>query len=665
MDSGLETRHNGGLLILRLPRMLTIIAAWLYMSVLCFAFGWATVGALESSSGVVRAVPRSVLPLVGLAEIAVLTAYLSLLMPIGTGANLIVLATGIGLVWLRRDRIGPGIWPLARPGGVDLGYRMLCILVLLVFAIKSAIAVDGTLTEVFHSDTAYYHAPSIRWISEYGIVPGLGNLLSPLAVDYLWFQPAALFGFPFLLPHRLHALMGFTAFWAVCFALGGLRDWLGGSPGRTPSNLFRALTLLPLLELGNYIVSDSGDEPAAVFVLVAIALGCRFIEWRHREPGSRALFAAVLVLVLFTVGLKWSALPLAALAVSFTWNRARTTGWATAFAAAGIGGLMLAPKVIRSVILSGYLVYPFPALDWFDVDWKMPVDVVAAEKAYVESMARIRFDRPGQRLEGGFSDWFGDWVSRFVSTPVAWLLMASAALALLALVTRPNPMLAFARRYGEAVGAILLALGYWFVTAPHVRFAYGFLSAASLLLLTAAVVAWQIPQSDPGPQTLADGFRHTPGSGRNPGFGLVLGLVFASALLFSSPRPFPGDALGTGITFTSFYPNRIDRMRRGKVSRRAFVFQDAYPDIPIRLFRLGDLPIYRPVTGQHCWDAPLPCTPYIYRRIEKRGTALSAGFRAIPGPVEDFDGSRLAEEWRRQQAQQHTPESVPPQQEGP
>jgi hypothetical protein len=630
--------------------MLTIAAAWLYMSAVCFAFGWATIGFPASTIRGTRAVPWSVLPLVGLAEISVLTAYLSLVMPIGVAANLIVLSVAIGLVCLRGGLIEDWRCVLGGSNFRTFGYLAVTLLVFLVFVIKSAVAVDGTLTEVFHSDTAYYHAPSIRWISEYGVVPGLGNLLSPLAVDYLWFQPAALFGFSFLLPHRLHALMGFTAFWAFCFALGGLKEWLSGNAGPTPSNLFRALSLVPLLEIGNYIVSDSGDEPAAVFVLVAVALGCRYIEWRHEPASSRALFLAVLILVSFAVGLKWSALPLAVLALSFTLHRVRAVGWAPLATAAGIGALILAPKLIRSVVLSGYLVYPFPALDWFGVDWKMPAEVVAAEKAYVESMARIRFDQPGQRLEGGFSDWFSDWVIRFVSTPVACLLIASAVLALLALLLRPAPVVGFMRRYGELFAAILLALAYWFVTAPHVRFAYGFLAAASILFLTGFVFSWRAPQAATTNHSASVASAGEPANPRNAGIGVGLAFVFAAALLFSTPRPFPGDALATGITFTDFYPHRIDRMRRGKVSRSPFTFQDAYPEVPIQLFRLGDLALYRPLTGQHCWDAPLPCTPYVYRRIAQRGTSLADGFHVVPGPVGDFDGSRLAEEWRQQQA---------------
>ncbi|RYU56718.1 hypothetical protein EWI61_14370 [Methylolobus aquaticus] len=618
------------------------------MSALCFAFGWASVGAIDASADDrASPVPLSVLPLIGLAEIAVLTAYLSLAMPIGLAANVIVAVVAIILLWICRHHLD--CLRRSWAGGIASGRWELAVaaLVFLVLLIKSAIVVDGTLTRVFHSDTAYYHAPSIRWISEYGVVPGLGNLLAPLAVDYLWFQPAALFGFSFLLPHRLHALMGFVVFWAFCFAFGGLRDWVGGGAGRTPSNLFRALVMLPLLELGNYIVSDSGDEPSAVFVLVTLALGCRYIERQRDVRGTRALFMAIAILALFSVGLKWSVLPLLLLAAAFTLQRAQAAGRGLLASVAALGVVMLAPKLIRSVILSGYLVYPFPGLDWFDVDWKMPREVVAIEKAYVESMARIRFDRPGELIAGGFSNWFADWVPRFFSAQVAqaWAFTISALLVVL--LMRRRGALECVRNYWVAFTVVLLALVYWFVTAPHVRFAYGFLSATSILGLLAA--GRGLPRLTPAAPA---GLVKCEAGNQAGRCALVggLGIMFAAALLFTTPRPFPGDALGSGVAVSDFYVNRIDRMRRGKVTRAALVYQTPYPSVETLLFPLGGLQIYRPATGQHCWDAPLPCTPYLYRRIEARGPGLAAGFRVVPGSLGDFDGSRLAREWEAQQA---------------
>lgn len=214
--------------------MVTIALAWIYMSAVYFAFGWATIGlvqpgrthcgrycpgasdtaamarkdethggheGIEPAAGALlrtgaclrgapaeiiaevgdrlpfhTAVPLSVLPLIGLAEIAVVTGDLSLAMPIGRVANGFILATACGLIWVGRARLRSLRADSARACVRGWGHAAVVGLVFVLLAIKSAIVVEGTLTKVFHSDTAYYHAPSIRWIAEYGVVPGLGNL---------------------------------------------------------------------------------------------------------------------------------------------------------------------------------------------------------------------------------------------------------------------------------------------------------------------------------------------------------------------------------------------------------------------------------------------------------------------------------------------------------
>ena len=39
------------------------------------------------------------------------------------------------------------------------------------------------------------------------------------------------------------------------------------------------------------------------------------------------------------------------------------------------GCVVIAPFLIRNYYLSGYLIYPFPAIDLFDVPWKIPQGV--------------------------------------------------------------------------------------------------------------------------------------------------------------------------------------------------------------------------------------------------------------------------------------------------
>ena len=66
-----------------------------------------------------------------------------------------------------------------------------------------------------HVDTGLYHAQAIRWIEEYGVVPGLGNLHSRFAYNSAAFPLCAVYSMRWLggslFPEGIHAVQGFLA----------------------------------------------------------------------------------------------------------------------------------------------------------------------------------------------------------------------------------------------------------------------------------------------------------------------------------------------------------------------------------------------------------------------------------------------------------------------
>lgn len=43
------------------------------------------------------------------------------------------------------------------------------------------------------------------------------------------------------------------------------------------------------------------------------------------------------------------------------------------------GCVVLAPWLVRNVLISGWLIYPFAAIDLFSVDWKIPASYLQNE----------------------------------------------------------------------------------------------------------------------------------------------------------------------------------------------------------------------------------------------------------------------------------------------
>lgn len=79
------------------------------------------------------------------------------------------------------------------------------------------------------------------------------------------------------------------------------------------------------------------------------------------------------------------------------------------------GSLVIAPFLIRNVIISGYLVYPYASLDFFDVDWKMAKSVVDFDNR--EIMAY------GRDLESYFQSAFpvSEWIPIWWSHQKLWI----------------------------------------------------------------------------------------------------------------------------------------------------------------------------------------------------------------------------------------------------
>jgi len=631
--------------------MLTIGISWIYITLLCGGIGWIfvqTVGHWERE--ISDAVPLSLFPFLGLALISVGTAVISLFAPICWQWNILfIVILGLGGAFYGK---GAALSLFSRCR-TCLSHWSICLFLgacFFILLLKSSCVVDlyGTGESVFHSDTGYYHAQSIRWIEEYGVVPGLGNLLSPLAIDYLWFQPCALFSFAAFLPQRLHALEGLLVFWAMLYATGGaLQVRSKKSVGRKFSDIYRALLFIPLFEVGNYVVSDSGDDPVAVMVLVSIGATLLFLENIRNQAdseggcrgGGKLLLCATVLLLLFTVGIKLSALPLLLLVALLMMPLILRREWQQVGAILLICSCVLVPKLVRSVILSGYLLYPLAALDLFRFDWKMPSAVLISEKAAVASMAKIRFAQPGTVLNGGMEVWFFSWLLKFIQAPVVIALIGSLLIFIAGMFFFRKSLFQKLMFFWEVYLTVALGLVYWFIMAPDVRFGFGFLAAASILLY--------VPVICPALEKMSQVFLKY--SMVKPVFA-VLALFLLTGMLFSTPRPMPGDSFGRGIVFSQYYPLRLIRAVSSDPSASFLVYQDPYPFPEMIRLRLGNLEINRPKRGMHCWDSPLPATPFLYSRIEMRGDSLKQGFRPCSGPIDGFSGFRLAEEWKELQS---------------
>ena len=182
--------------------MISVILIWLYMLFTCYITGYVCIKAI--SHGTRFKVKRETDYLyAGIGVVTVYSQIFSIFGKVGLLANVILVLAcilSIILFWKDFEERLHSFRLTVSP------YKLLLIVLLfLLFAY-------GTSGGYIHYDTGLYHAQSIRWIEEYGIVPGLGNLHSRLAYNSASFCLSALYSMAFLGGRSYHCCAGFLAF---------------------------------------------------------------------------------------------------------------------------------------------------------------------------------------------------------------------------------------------------------------------------------------------------------------------------------------------------------------------------------------------------------------------------------------------------------------------
>ncbi|MCI8898486.1 MAG: hypothetical protein HFI61_11875, partial [Lachnospiraceae bacterium] len=226
--------------------MLSVTGIWLYMLATTFLTGYGILQALT------RYVPyrvrhKDTYLLCGLAAVTVYAQLFSLVWRVGLLANLLLTAICLLILWVKRRSLALLLRETLRDRrGKAAG----------IFALFLLFAY-GTSRGILHYDTALYHAQSIRWLEEYGMVRGLGNLHCRLAYNSSSFALSALYSMAFLGGQSFHCAAGWLAFVLakVCAEITGhLRA------GRLwPSDFARVMGIYYLVNIFDEMISPASD----------------------------------------------------------------------------------------------------------------------------------------------------------------------------------------------------------------------------------------------------------------------------------------------------------------------------------------------------------------------------------------------------------------------
>lgn len=442
-----------------------------------------------------------------------------------------------------------------------------------------------------HTDTSLYHAQAIRWYEEYGIVKGLGNLQWHFAYNSSYFAFAALFSLKFVCGQSLHCTTGFITIVLILWSLYHLRSFFTHQGHMTDlcciGILFYALVNL----VG--CVSPASDYATMYMALYLIA---RWAETIEQTPENTDTFALLSVFSVYVMTLKLSAGLLVLLVIFPLTCLIKAKKIKDILIYLFLGIITAAPFMARNVIISGWLFYPFAAIDLFHFDWKVPVNYVNIDSATIKVWARCIYDP--QLVDMPFKEWVPIWweaqeryAQMLILTNVTAVILDAAILL--------HKILSKARLCWNTILLNLCVLGClfaWLFLAPFIRYGLAFLLATPML----AVGMW-LKKDEPGSF-----------------YKLFSGCVVF--LMFFILTPYWDHYFVDDVLFV-----------KQNITQPYYMAQKDYDTSPMTEYDMDGITIYSPTQGQITGYQYFPASSYsiMITNTELRGSSLKDGFRSL------------------------------------
>ena len=452
--------------------MLTIILQWLYLLAMTYCIGFACFLAVERvfSYRVERVEAWLV---AGLVFLTVYAQFFSLFHGVGLFANGILLLSAAAIAVVFRRRLFRALGEHWR--GCSSGRKLVLFFLFFLWAYCTS---RGYMVP----DTDLYHAQSIRWIEDYGVVKGLGNLHERFAYNSSLFALYALFSMKFLTGgFSLHTINGFFAFVLCLPVLDVTKAWK--RKRLCLSDFARLGAAYYLTTVCDEVIAPSSDYAVMFMIFYVIIDWLRLLEEKEENIAPYSLLCVAGV---YTLTLKLSAGLILLLLLKPAVSLLRNKKWKDIVCYLCLGLLVALPWMARSVYISGYLIYPMESLDLFSVDWKMDADKIPIDVAQIQTWGRALYNVT--LADVPVTGWFGNWFRTTLSTTEKALVAAD--LLFLAVFVLLSAVTVIQRRWSRldrllVLGTVSCSYVYWQLSAPLMRYGYAY-----VLLLAALTAGW-------------------------------------------------------------------------------------------------------------------------------------------------------------------------------
>jgi len=340
----------------------------------------------------------------GLLTIASLALFLSIFFPAQSGVSQVLIFSS-AILFLLNGGVRKIVGLTLFPSNHSLRTWMFISAIL-------AIAALYVSQPIFLGDSGLYHLGLIRWLSEYGVVPGIAFIHERLGFSSSWFALIAMLNVGPLFGKVGSVFGGYVI--VLYLAL-----WLNAAvvfkhkQSRLQEQLIVGISLLafPWVWFWGAAISPSPD-----FAVIPIVIICLAITFTNSLPSQNKRWL-IYITALFALSVKLSLIPLL---VGVSVVCFLLFSWRERLIAIGVGCVGLMPLLLSNTVTSGYPLFPSNVFA-LHLPWSLPLHLVDETRVAVFNYA---FLGPGYPAPTSMLGWLSQWM---FSTRHEWVTVVLIA----------------------------------------------------------------------------------------------------------------------------------------------------------------------------------------------------------------------------------------------
>jgi hypothetical protein len=431
--------------------MLALIIAFFAILFSCLSFGFFFLKLLKTNSSLIITI------LSGLAIITTISQLISLFHPLDGVALIFILLTGLAL-FISQSK--SNYVKLTK----NLKDNKFSVLLALPFLyIGFLISLEPPL----HYDTGLYHFQFVLWHNKYPIVPGLANLHGRLGFNNAILCTHSVYNFVDIFKQPIFALNYFLFFIGTLYFIKTIV-----SNYHNNQNKIKFQNLANLLLFGGFLIlavdlsSPAPDYAANVILMIMVS------TLFNQKPQFTLDWIPYLIISVFLITVKLSMIPVIFITLYGLYNLFKEEK--KLFLITTLFALIVAAIwVLRNYILSGWLLYPFPHLNFSNPEWQVPANIVRSEADAIAGWARV----PGMDINISsklpFIEWFPVWWSRANYGKMYIILCLLSILVSFYIMFRNKIIKNYLVKV--LITTNIVGFFFWFIMAPDFRFSIGFI----------------------------------------------------------------------------------------------------------------------------------------------------------------------------------------------